>query len=1454
MSPERGCSHVENSTQSSSLRNRISELVDKKIGDPDPKDTFIQYVWSEVEDEYQKMADELATVCKEELTRRDVPAAVESRVKSRASIAKSLDRREIYRQKRDEGLYKDIHEILHDLHDLVGIRIIVDYLDHLEAVSEFVTGTFHQERDPNIFSASRKVGQSWDTWFGAYECKNHHVSAKYTEDISLSYYNAVIFEIQITSLPANLYNKIAHPLLYKGEAGELSQGDEIIIDLTKGLAFCYSLCTYYKKHKLEGKAIDTYEMELMQKVSSASEGPEFESSIDRLAERIPGVAGTDTKGKFVPRETFELVLKSLLNQDIPNNIGQCLVDELRREIQDIGRPRIELPSFGKARFDSQDVFQSPVCQEGTQTRAIEYIHNWVGYGKEPLLWICSHAGSGKSTLARTIARDLIESGQIAAGYFFRRGDVGRNHISHVIPTVAAQLLCTIPHFEPCLRASVDASKNVDFETMRLDEQFKVLLKTPLSQVGHIPSTKVIIIDALDECVDLVQVDKLIDLLVNLKTLSMVQICLLVTSRDEDPIRAAIVRQAHEKLLLATTYHDDNITDIESILRVGFQRIRKEAGIEPTWPTEEQFREVVHRSTNPSPLFIYATTLLRFLGDGTRLRVPKKRLNNWIEKRAGTTFTTQLDEMYTTVFENLDPDIGHGSSENLMEDEKDGLRTVLGAIALAVEPLSINSLSDILGIDLDILDLLRSCRAVLYIPESNDDPVQMLHKSFSDFLLRRLTKETCWFKVDERQQNELLAQGCITHLEGRLKNNICELQDHALLRYASSYWVQHVRKAGDISLLGGVVESFLYTRFLEWVECMAILGRLDSASSAIEELRANTLADNDLGRFLYDAYRFLLKHSPIIEKAPRQTFGSALLFSPTKSIIRNNFWGRRLPECQNVRNLPEHWDSVLQQICLSPDRIDVDAIALSPDGKLLASSHTNHGITHYPKFYIELWQSVTGAHLARAKVPSQVIAMCWAKHEENLIFVTGSGQVYRHDFLQEDPVAITPHRFKIFPVKLAAISPAGVVAMAHSTDSGMSLPKYAKDCQVYLWDAIEGRSLMKWSSMVRLSAIAISHDSCQVAIVTEGKVKVGNTATGSLLDLAKSNSDTSLAFSADANRLFVLDREFLTVISIHEGSLRTVPVLQNRLYSALVVFPDEAIVATLWVYDLWLWSIEDNNPHHSETTTDYIRDVCLDGALSASMPIEASSYATGIAMSPDGQYLASLLDNRIYLWLLPGGTLYKLLTTKDPPPYPFMWQFTDFLSFSRDGSLVLTACNSSVYVWTLEQNQSSEVELPTTAIIPFKRSYIWRGDSPFEISIVWMTGNKVAIFSFSTLEIWNIQDKAYCLQTFETPHRDRISTFAFAPESDLLVIAYNCTLTVLPPGKDASRQDIKTNFSVTAMSFSPDGSMLLFSGPGGGRSEDDSPTDDVIWASLVYSGTRPSSHGEGLESSDVFILD
>jgi Cdc6-like AAA superfamily ATPase len=293
-----------------------------------------------------------------------------------------------------------------------------------------------------------------------------------------------------------------------------------------------------------------------------------------------------------------------------------------REIQDLSQPQINLPTSGEARFDSQDVSSSPVCQEGTQTRAIRYIHDWIDGGQTPLLWIHSHAGTGKSTLARTIAKELTETGQIAAGYFFKRGAANRNGVSRVFATIASQFISTIPHYEAFLRKSVIACKNPDIETMRLDEQFRVLIKVPLSEVGNISSTKVIIIDALDECTDLYEASKIINLLCTLTDSSILRFRLLVTGRNEPLAQKAIENQIHSSLSLAATFHDDNRSDINSILRLGFEDIRKEAKIKHSWPTEEQFEMVLHRSVDPSPLFIYAATLLRFLKKGTQIRSPQ----------------------------------------------------------------------------------------------------------------------------------------------------------------------------------------------------------------------------------------------------------------------------------------------------------------------------------------------------------------------------------------------------------------------------------------------------------------------------------------------------------------------------------------------------------------------------------------------------------------------------------------------------------------------------------------------------------------------------------------------------------------------------------------------------------------------------------------------------------------
>ncbi|KAG4259298.1 hypothetical protein FPRO03_12974 [Fusarium proliferatum] len=898
------------------LRARILHLIEESNSEngntgQNVKEIFLEQIWPKLESDYQRMSTELAEACKAELGNRivPIPVTVEDRVKSRTSISKSLQRREIHRTKEDLGMYKSLDDILEDLHDLVGIRIIVEYLDHLEDVSHFVTGSFNQEKEPNRFDANRKVGHLWQPWFGAYECMNYHISSKYEDDDRLSVYNGVKFEIQVTSLPAHMYNKIAHPLLYKEEAGTLSQGDEMVIDITKGLAYCYSLCLHFKRSKQRGD-VGKQDTELLKNISSPS-GELDESSLNCLAGRIPKLDFAARKTMDIPRESLRLALDSLLNDQIPDDIGQALADRFSREIKDIAQPPINLVTSGNARFDSQDVHSSPVCQEGTQTCAIQYIHDWINEGEKALLWIYSHAGTGKSTLARTIARELTETSQIAAGYFFKRGDSNRNDVSRVFPTIASQLMSTIPRYEPFLRKSVIASKNPDIETMRLDEQFKVLIGGPLSEIGIISSTKVIIIDALDECTNLIEASKIIKLLCSLRDLNPLRFRFLVTSRDENLVRKAINTQTHQSLQLATTFRNNNISDIRSILRLGFEDIRKEIEIKHAWPTDGQFEVILQRSINPSPLFIYVATFLRFLNEGKEMCTSEKRLQWWIDQTPSTAGMSQLEGLYTTVFENLDRNKKDGTFGLLAEEEKKDLRTVLSTVVLAVEPLSTKAISSISRVDLGITRaLLKCCRAVLEISDDDRQPVKAVHKSFSDFILRKDPLKRLWFHADEMESHDHIAEGC-TYPK------------------ASS---MHLR-------IGGITckeETSKTTHMNLWYGYWKVIFSIGLSGHPFESMRRFI-------PFLKDARRFILRHGDTIRENPLQTYGAALLFSPVESLIRPI-----LPDNMTVLTksnlLFKSWDfealnSVVKDL-KQPDlrRLDGDhpirRIAISPSGRFM----------------------------------------------------------------------------------------------------------------------------------------------------------------------------------------------------------------------------------------------------------------------------------------------------------------------------------------------------------------------------------------------------------------------------------------------------------------------------------------------------------------------------------------
>ena len=464
------------------------------------------------------------------------------------------------------------------------------------------------------------------------------------------------------------------------------------------------------------------------------------------------------------------------------------------------------------------------CLEGTRTDILNFIINWVSDTTctQNVLWLHGLAGSGKSTISTTIANHFRESHQLGAFLFFNRDVTERSDPTLVVRTLAWQLGSFHPQIGELISAVIESA--IPIVLSPIPFQFQRLLVSPLSSALPLTETShiVVVLDALDECSTPEDRQTLVNTLAENFSQFPPIYRIIITSRADADLRDAFQSHPHildKELDIATavTSHD-----ISSYLRHHMALIcAKKRYLGTDWPGENNIQDLTKRA---SGLFVWASTALRFI-DG---HDPRKRLDIILKPGGSTTSGAEsaLDSLYQTALES----VGLWDDDDFLTD----FRAILGMVLVLRNPLSSTAIDALLCTP----DGRPSISTITHLGcvLTPTPTVRIIHPSFADFLS---TRSRCgrdiWY-FQKLSHNRTLAVHCLHHLDGILRQNICnmtlsvDLENESLpedVAYACMFWIEHISFIkDDIPSIKDHLETFLNRHLLHWLEAMSILRARD----------------------------------------------------------------------------------------------------------------------------------------------------------------------------------------------------------------------------------------------------------------------------------------------------------------------------------------------------------------------------------------------------------------------------------------------------------------------------------------------------------------------------------------------------------------------------------------------------------------------------------------------------
>jgi len=490
------------------------------------------------------------------------------------------------------------------------------------------------------------------------------------------------------------------------------------------------------------------------------------------------------------------------------------------------------------------------CLRGTRADVLLQLEYWLKDEQDHrVFWLNGLVGTGKSTIAQTFAEIGFADGKLGASFFCSRDFEDRSNLKEIFPTLAFQLAYRYPTFREELLRVLRANPGVARES--LCSQIEKII------VGPLKATRVqtlIIIDALDECKDeepasalLSVLSRYVDEIPNVK--------FFITGRPEPLIRSGFRLESLRPITEVLRLHDIKRSSVDSDIRLFFKthltkvaKTRSDCNLPQDWPNPSDINVLCEKAAG---FFIYASTVVKLVGFKNRTpttqldRIISLPQNTILEGRSG------IDLLYTQVLEQAIDDMDTDAEEIYSH-----FRTVVGAVLLVLNPLSITAFSELLKLS-SISTTLRSLHSLLLIPESTEDPIRAFHKSFPDFLTDPVRCKDARFFVEPAVHHAEVLLSCLNLMGGRLKRNICNLDDYATLsevtdlsackkvhigealEYACRFWSKHLlmvpSSSSHVGEVQTAVEEFFTRHLLYWIEVLALTENLGVGVYAMNDV-------------------------------------------------------------------------------------------------------------------------------------------------------------------------------------------------------------------------------------------------------------------------------------------------------------------------------------------------------------------------------------------------------------------------------------------------------------------------------------------------------------------------------------------------------------------------------------------------------------------------------------------